>query len=996
MSGPDWIPIADVSGWPLQLTSLTRLLDPRIPLELADGTCPLTSPRSSELLKEIATQLKRSSGLLSDAYDDSPVLSTLDIILSTVAALRAISEMSMNNIPRPTTPFWSLLFRSLVITCYEKSYILENVSFALPKPLDPNSDVLDGHASLLVSHIADQSQPPRNEVESQATDDLPSITEQHLAECNHEESGCNLSDADESLSGRSDGDPSYKSMETSTQPTSAPSSNIPVEAHVLSHWRQPDSVALPFLCIADETNVIPLIKSTVYQRYTWGISEPVVGIILSEIRCIARVVMGWIGEPSDSDHALPRIRIAYSDERCPNSSLGIYDLSDPVSAIQLAQFILSLRQHVERIASQSSNPTFRRILWRSDSIQMDEDQSGPDDQRERRIHIWLRGVPSPPQSDSVSESIDPPPTSEITEMSKPSKYSKKSASTSQSSLKPPVDTKQRNMSHGTSTVGSASIRSMSASVMAKVPESGIADGDPLSIGSFLYDRIAFNVARLPLIRVEATRLEAFMEEEDGPALSYEDNNEGIIDAQNEEVAVMARIYDELTEYQKPSWDSPPVVDVTVQHILDLFQRQLADIDSPPDKYCTLDRSLTEIIASLLPFLLCVSIGGFAKGLPFKPNEAEARHCWDLLLYISFVVSGEVVSQRLLLERHLSLPRNAALDLASGDAESLGALEQQASAAVFLCIQAQHIAVSQHGPTDPVYEQAAIASVDAAAYAKQTSALRSKSNPAEVITKRAQQEPDKAICDALLAFPLSIPDFIRKRDRPEPLVRGWDKLKPPSQDDQPGELSTVQEKPTENDSQKKQRMKSPFFINASETRTFKLSPSQLAKIVENLLGRHLLSVLFAEYKKPEEEDGKAVNQCKMDMISGVMHLKSLGITRYPVFGLATNGTVGALLCCWYSKRLDRVFIMDRNIRHFDISSPIQTYHFMTFLLRLRRWSDKQLIKHQVRILKSAGTFQPDRSWTRKAQKEEAKKVSADTVGEIGKDAEIIGQFSEMKV
>ncbi len=86
--------------------------------------------------------------------------------------------------------------------------------------------------------------------------------------------------------------------------------------------------------------------------------------------------------------------------------------------------------------------------------------------------------------------------------------------------------------------------------MAKVPEAGIADGDPLSIGSFLYDRNAFSVARLPLIEVKAKRLRVFLEEEDEPALSY--NND---DAQDEEVTLMARIYDDLTGYRKPSWVS---------------------------------------------------------------------------------------------------------------------------------------------------------------------------------------------------------------------------------------------------------------------------------------------------------------------------------------------------------------------------------------------------------------------------------------------------------
>ncbi len=176
----------------------------------------------------------------------------------------------------------------------------------------------------------------------------------------------------------------------------------------------------------------------------------------------------------------------------------------------------------------------------------------------------------------------------------------------------------------------------------------------------------------------------------------------------------------------------------------------------------------------------------------------------------------------------------------------------------------------------------------------------------MISKRAQEEPDNAKCDSFLAFPLSIHESIPRHGRPEPLVRGWDHLK--RRDNQPHQSPKVEETAqTKSDAEETQRMKSPFFTNASETRNFKLTLSQLAEIVENLLGCHLISVLFGEYKKPDEEDGKAVNQCKMYMVSGVMHLKSLGITRYPVFGLATNGTVGALLCCWYSKRLDVSFI-----------------------------------------------------------------------------------------
>ncbi|KAK0476393.1 hypothetical protein IW261DRAFT_1401862 [Armillaria novae-zelandiae] len=979
MSESDWIPIADASDWPLDLAYLSRLLDSKIPLKLIDGTCILTSPRSSEILNEIATLFECSPGVFSDAYGDPQALSMLDLMLSTIAALRAISAMSMNDIPCPTVPFWSLLLRSLSITCYEKSYILENVSFALPKPLDPNCAVLDGRASLLISHLADQPQPPISEALSQAAEDPSPMTE-NAAEPNHRESGCSLSEADEPLSEHSE-DLFYESVETLTQPTSAPSSHVPVEAHVLSHWRQPDCVALPFLCIADEENIIPLVKSTVYQRYTWRISEPVVGVMLSETGCIGRVVMGWTDGQSDSDHVLPRIRIAYSDDRCPNSSLGIYDLTDPVSTIQLAQFILNLRQHVENVVSQSSNPTFRPILWRSDSIQMDEDQSGPEDGKERRIHIWLRDVPSPPQSDSASEFIEPPPSSEIAEMSKPSNSSKKSTSTSQSSLKPLVDAKQHHTSRGSSIVTSASARTQAV------------DGDPLSIVSFLSDRNVFSAARLAMTDLTTDDLTNFMEEEDGPALLYKtdnlDNAAIIAAAEDKEITAMAKIYDNLTKYQKPSWDTPPSVDVAIRGRLKDFTDQLANMNSK-DQHDALDLSLMEIVISSLSFLLCVSAGGFAKGIAHKPNEAEARYCWNFLLYISFVVSGEVVSPRLLLERQLSLPRNVVLDLVSNVDDARLKTVAQAVAYLELCSRATTETHKQYGIKSPEWRQAIVCGIDASLHYESIKELMDAPNAVEVIKNRAREEPDTAPCDSFLPFLLSIPESLWRRSRPEPLVSSWDPPQPPS----PNQLFKVEKQPfmaayTEWPEQMIQRMKSSFSNNASGTQAFKLTKSEVLKNAEeNLFRRHPLAVLISEYQKPDEEAGKAMNRCKVYLASAVMHLKSLGITRYPVFGLATNGTEGDLLGCWYSRRLDRIFMMDRNIVHFDISSPVQAYHFMTFLLRLRRWSDEQLMKYQIRISENADTFMADCFWTRRAQRERAEKDLIDTTGEVDENGEIV--------
>ncbi len=66
--------------------------------------------------------------------------------------------------------------------------------------------------------------------------------------------------------------------------------------------------------------------------------------------------------------------------------------------------------------------------------------------------------------------------------------------------------------------------------------------------------------------------------------------------------------------------------------------------------------------------------------------------------------------------------------------------------------------------------------------------------------------------------------------------------------------------------------------------------------------------------------------------------------------------------------------------------------MAFLLRLRRWSDEQLMKHQVRISENAGSFMADRSWTRKAQKEAAMNV----IDSVKNGDVLAGQLAEMEV
>ncbi|KAK0240841.1 hypothetical protein EDD85DRAFT_947944 [Armillaria nabsnona] len=289
---------------------------------------------------------------------DSEVLGILDSVLSTVGMLRALPDASRSGAGQSTIPFWSLLIRSLAFVCYDKSYAMQEVAFVRPRLSYVQSFMEDGHASLLISHIVEDIQGPRSVV-------------------NDEASGQSMMTAE-----RSNEEPHYERTEASTDLTSAQSSYVPLDAHILAFWRHPNSVVLPFLCVTDEEDIFSLMGGVLYQRSTWGISEPVTGIILSKTWFVGRVVLGWLDKPA--------IRFAYGDETRTDASLGVYDLTDPVSAVKFSQFILGLRAHVEGIVAQCQTPTSKRLSWRSDSI--DDENSGSEEQWKQRIVNWLNTV----------------------------------------------------------------------------------------------------------------------------------------------------------------------------------------------------------------------------------------------------------------------------------------------------------------------------------------------------------------------------------------------------------------------------------------------------------------------------------------------------------------------------------------------------------------------------------------------------------------------------
>ncbi|KAG7445574.1 uncharacterized protein BT62DRAFT_896617 [Guyanagaster necrorhizus] len=99
-------------------------------------------------------------------------------------------------------------------------------------------------------------------------------------------------------------------------------------------------------------------------------------------------------------------------------------------------------------------------------------------------------------------------------------------------------------------------------------------------------------------------------------------------------------------------------------------------------------------------------------------------------------------------------------------------------------------------------------------------------------------------------------------------------------------------------------------------------------------------------------------------ASVRYLASLGVTKQAVFALATDGLEGAVLMAWCSSDSETVYIVERNVQTFNISSPIEIYHFVTVLLRLREYGDTKLEDAVLKVLEVDGFQQ--KSWSKTAQ------------------------------
>ncbi|KAK0225383.1 hypothetical protein IW262DRAFT_682362 [Armillaria fumosa] len=1015
--------VSHATEWPTEIKDLAYLLDSPIPSQLVNDPCPVVSFRAFPVLEELRNSLTES--LVQFTKSDTKILDILDLVLSTVRMLRALSNASDNGAGQSTIPFWSLLIRSLAFVCYDKSFAMEEAAFVRPRLSYVRSFMEDGHASLLISHIVEDVQRPKSAVKDEASLGLLSMmTAEHSKKESQEESDSETSYDDESSS-----ETSYERTEVSTDPTSAQSSYVPLDAHILASWHHPNSVVLPFLCVTEEEDIFSLMGGVLYQRSTWGISEPVVGIILSKTGFVARVVLGWLDKECSDPEVLPAIKFAYGDETRTDASLGVYDLTDPIGAVKFSQFILGLRAHVKGIVAQCRTPTFKRLSWRSDSI--DDDNSGTEEQWRQRIVNWL---------DAVAKCIAPSDSSSSHSCSLPMADSEKRLTRSSSNSRPPnrsmsADSKREpypaepaghfvsdvdlvhpqepslaaarleNLSDGVSVQsvkygrqeaqsdgGSSntgkkrakSADAVSCSALGARSLAGISPGDRLSFSSYAYDRKIISLSNIPL----------------------ESNARGKGVNAPEEINEMLRRYEELTSYREPpiEQNESPAVDSGVEEVRDHFLKQINACRCASTQQ--LSQQLWEVVSGHLSSLLWASVGGYSKRLAGNsPNEAEARHDWDALLNLGFMTANELASGRVLRERAVSLSRNIAADVMQTSPHSDGA-EFKAFAIQMHTIAAHHAAYTVNSTIQLRLESSAFVFVTAQHLEDLDDLFSTSEKARKAIFSRSGDEPESGIVDAILTVPLEptkpVPQSLIRVAETRPTVQASaralsaDSIEPedelavseegvqrcgsslpgfksaqstgsrsqlgPIAEDQPGigQASQVQPGKTVD-----RDCLQPFAVTCSKTKSAPpVALTQSVMNVKDVLTKVRLAVLFAEYKKPTQTYAKALVQAKMYLEASVRYLASLGVTKQAVFALATDGVEGAILMAWCPSDSETVYIIERNVRKFNISSPIDVYHFVTVLERLREYGDTTL-KTAVEAALKAEDFKQT-SWTKTAQ------------------------------
>ncbi|KAJ7224969.1 hypothetical protein B0H12DRAFT_1328780 [Mycena haematopus] len=873
--------LEDCAAWPPEISKIYEASDAPLPSWCRTGPYPFVSDGILPLLSELS---RLPGSVYADSCDTSPRLADIfNMVLSTVADIRSLA--AHYDPLCYAAPFISTLLRVLMHLCAKGTIIMNETPFVRPRTSTPHRGGFDGVATLIACHSLE------------GPDADPSAD----------------SGADMIVELSRSSPPAVYSMSMVSASTSASSSSssdasssidgidVPLDAHVIPGCGRHQYVLLPFLCIADANQIVDLMSSVACQRHVWGIPAPAIGFALSNSGTTATLVLSWM------DPSTHRIHVVCPAH--PNSNLGaafgLFDFTSPFGALSFAQLVLRLSNEFAVVCDYAITGCENNSLdWRSDV---------PSEAfHEQSVARWVHEV-ALASGKSLSLPPTPPP-------SPPTKLPSHSP-----------DKSDVAMSAGPKTSNSKTRRSSSNFAALSAKGYDKKDDARADILTWTGDRAVF--------------MDALLERSTGD------------DA--EEITEMVRSYNEMCGFLWPSaWNknAPPPVDEGLTDVLDLLLDQAGEFQklsaeqakqgsTKPEqaKQFKMKPEHEKFLKNHMSTLLAASVGAcvlYDRRTGVKINEAESRHRWDALIYHFYAEEGEKASPYVLLEKTINYARNQSVD--NIDVETFVKDQiQQLRDYRDHCLDA----TTDARKLDKSAQQTDGTHLDAVIRQSLTASNRAQElldfvgsfdeRPDEYIQwvrRRSYREPKQGICDAILFAVL--PGF---RDLIEEIEFIIDARTPP------------QEKPNappKSDSVK-QLLDNPFHVCTTDPWILRTQAAHEAAQQNIPQFQHdlILPHFIVEYKKTDDKDGaKALNQGRMYLVSMVAFYTALGVEDFPFFALVTSGKAGAILMAWKSSKHAKTYLIERNVRTFDISSPIQAFHFATFLLRLR--DDQKKLKDRV--------------------------------------------------
>ncbi|KAG2358646.1 hypothetical protein BDR07DRAFT_1462916 [Suillus spraguei] len=907
--------VTQPTGWPEPVRGITSLLSP--------FHCPDRPSNEHALASASSFTEPLVSNEGSYTAKDFQVL-----IQSTAAGLKALAELPYYGGERSTVPLWSQLLHALVNTLSQDVMILEDAPFIMPRAQNVASQPLnfiDGRATFLAAHAMS--------------------THSDLSRT----SSRNEEDKDESMN----------SADSDLSDDSVDSLDLPLQVHMLPGRGRRLSAVVPVLLVADSHNIVPLICSTLYQRHVWGIRQPVVSLCCSGTGTIATAIFGWLDSNRSEEGRMPAAHLALAADIGVDASMGVFDFSDTHSAISLAQFVLGLRTHFEDIKGATSIEAvdfLTPLHWRSDLPDFETQSGGQLDERvaswTHQIHVQMSSSEAsssssphtpPPLCDTALvsyETMSPPLLATIVEDEQvhganirvPQEAHMTDVKGRGRELRP--SSSKKSSKRTSSSTSSRAPSPYPNSQFAALLDTGL--NDNVTLSNWLFERNAFTVGR---ITVRSEEL-----------------------AKNTGINKMVEIYDEITAFTWSDNIKTILLNAKVDSYVSGIRSDLCDMNGGPGCQSGAKDVPSwedvEFISSKLSVLLHIVKGARQCDNVAKlhgANEADRRHEWDALLLNFF---QPVPSQRdVLLERQLNFARNLAADNSSFATQAIKVAQEYQA----FCLE-QYQCFPPTTETFRSWTQAAAARDQAMHFLDAIHLRNLKRNFTELIAYRSSKDPVTGKCDAILVIPCSgvttaILQHISSIEEKEKLLKYF---------------MLVQSRKTDQN-----QLNNPFPCHPDGNQTTQTKETILSEdpsCDEPNRQDLLLPVLLAEYKKTDESAiSTAMNQTKTYLVSAVTFLSELGLTDKPIFGLVVNGTLGAVTMAW--KTNNQIYVMERNVRHYDIRDPLQAMQFVSILPRLARYGlglrhvlEKQLAIIDVNQLQS-------KPWSKLCQRQEDEKLVA---------------------